>query len=69
MLDMQLSEYLESSSVDRKTFAETLGVHPDTLYKWQRGERLPRREMMRRIADETSGAVTANDFFEMREAS
>ena len=64
---MQLNKYFELSTVDRKQFAENLGVHLDTVYKWERGERLPRREMLRQIFDITGGAVTANDFVGIRE--
>ena len=62
---MRLTEYLELPGIDRQGFAEKLGVHPDTLYKWERGDRRPRKEFMALISEATEGAVSPNDFFDL----
>jgi transcriptional regulator with XRE-family HTH domain len=69
MLHMKLSDYLARPEIDRQAFAKDLGVHPDSLYKWERGDRIPRKAMLAKIAEQTRGAVTPSDFFDFRQAS
>lgn len=59
---MHLRDYLAAKSLTPAAFAAVLDVHHDAVRKWLRGERMPRPAQMRRIAETTRGAVTANDF-------
>jgi transcriptional regulator with XRE-family HTH domain len=45
-----------------ETMAERLGVSVGSLSRIERDEQWPDREFFERMASETSGAVTANDF-------
>lgn len=49
--------------MDRHQFATRIGRSPEAVRRYLNGERTPDRETMRRIAFETNGEVTANDFF------
>jgi len=66
---MKLSAYLAQPDVDRQALAKKLGVHVDSLYKWERGDRTPRRKMLEKISKHTGGAVTPSDFFDFQPAS
>lgn len=66
---MKLSTYLALPHVNRQEFAAALGVHVDSLYKWERGDRTPRRDMLTKIAEQTGGAVRPADFFDQGEAA
>lgn len=66
---MKLSAYLAQPDVNRQKLAKKLGVHVDSLYKWERGDRTPRKEMLAKIAKHTGGAVTPSDFFDFQHAS
>lgn len=59
---MKLTTYLEEQGLSATAFAERLGVSPSTVTRAAKGEILPSRDMLRRIYDETAGAVTPNDF-------
>jgi DNA-binding transcriptional regulator YiaG len=59
---MDLKSYLNQSELDAATFAGRIGVTKEAVRLWLAGDRTPRRLLMRRIAEETKGAVTANDF-------
>lgn len=58
---MTLREFLASTDKSVAEFAKDLGESEHTVRKWVRGERIPRREAMRRIIDFTGGRVTAAD--------
>lgn len=64
---MQLDEWLERKKVEtgltRQDFAEKIGVTPQAITGYCDGSFQPRKAVMRRIREETLGAVTANDFF------
>jgi len=66
---MKLTDYLAQPHVSRQNFARALGVHVDSLYKWERGDRIPRKNMLAKIAEQTGGAVRPADFFEQGEAA
>ena len=69
MCPMKLGNYLAQPHIDRQQFARLLGVHIDSLYKWERGDRIPRKDMLAKIAEHTDGAVTPGDFFDFQKAS
>jgi 3,4-dihydroxy 2-butanone 4-phosphate synthase/GTP cyclohydrolase II len=58
---MDLSGWLERTKTPRSTFARAVGVSPGRITQICEGE-LPSLELAERIARETAGAVTPNDF-------
>lgn len=60
---MDLRSYLTTHKIGIDTFAEAIQVKPASLYRYLAGERLPRRDVMLRIEQETRGFVRPNDFF------
>ena len=62
---MQLSEYMTINGLGASALARKLGVSHSAVIRWRDRVRHPQPAMMRRIAVETGGAVTANDFMEL----
>lgn len=62
-MDMKLSEYLKINGIRIGDFASKIGVTEQAVYKYVRGERLPRPAVMAAISAESGGAVTSNDFY------
>lgn len=60
---MKLNQYLAESKTSPAQFAEQLGVSKETVRRYLKGERIPDRDMMQKIALATACKVTANDFF------
>ena len=60
---MTLAEYLDQEGLSITEFAERIDVTHETVRRYVAGQRLPRRAVMKRIAEATDGAVTANDLF------
>src|SRR5882724_1659742 len=58
---MELSGWLERNKTPRSAFARAVGVSPGRITQICEGE-LPSLELAERIARETAGAVTPNDF-------
>jgi DNA-binding transcriptional regulator YiaG len=65
---MRLTDYFEQGTMTRQEFAAALGVDPVSVYRWERGQRLPVRHFAR-IAEITDNRVTANDFVQPNEAA
>src|SRR5882724_8405401 len=61
MFRMDLSGWLERNKTPRSAFARAVGVSPGRITQICEGE-LPSLELAERIARETAGAVTPNDF-------
>jgi 3,4-dihydroxy 2-butanone 4-phosphate synthase / GTP cyclohydrolase II len=59
---MRLPDYLAERNITHEAFAETLGVHPTTVYRLCSGLSFPKRSTIRQILELTRGRVTANDF-------
>jgi hypothetical protein len=59
---MKLAAYLSLHNCTYSDFALLTGATIFAVGKWARHERLPRPDAMRKIAEVTAGAVTANDF-------
>lgn len=59
---MQLSEYLVDKKIEPAAFAKALRVSKEAVRLWALGERTPRPELMRKIAEATGGQVMPNDF-------
>src|SRR5437764_810079 len=58
---MELSGWLDRTKMPRSAFARAVGVSPGRITQICEGE-LPSLELAERIAKETGGAVTPNDF-------
>lgn len=59
---MNLADWLKSNRVTRVAFAARIGVSPSYVTGLCSGAYWPGREVIKRITQETNGAVTANDF-------
>ena len=60
---MDLRRYLNARDMPIAVFAEMLGVSVQTVHRYLNAERLPRPDVMVRIAEVTGGAVKPNDFY------
>ncbi len=58
----RLEAYLADTRQTQAEFADKVNSTPSTISRICSGKRFPGRELLRRIAQETQGAVTANDF-------
>lgn len=63
---MTLDRYLKLTRTSANDFAWRLGVSSQAVSRYVAG-RVPRPEVMQRIYWLTEGAVTPNDFFELRQ--
>jgi predicted transcriptional regulator len=61
---MNLKTFLDTENIRPATFAESVGVTTQALYRYISGDRLPRRDVMDRIIAATAHRVQPNDFFE-----
>lgn len=60
---MKLNQYLTEKNITPEAFGALIGgVSESGVRKWIYGERVPRPEQMRRIAEVTNGSVEPNDF-------
>lgn len=59
---MQLRIWLQSVDKSPREFAREIGVSRTNVYKYLRGERRPRDDVMRRIYEVTNGLVSPNDW-------
>jgi len=60
---MKLTQYLTDQKISPAQFGELMGgVSESGVRKWMYGERVPRPDQMRKIADLTGGLVEPNDF-------
>jgi transcriptional regulator with XRE-family HTH domain len=60
---MDLRSYLDARDMSIAVFADLLGVSVQTVHRYVNGDRLPRPDVMVRIAEITGGAVKPNDFY------
>jgi DNA-binding transcriptional regulator YiaG len=61
---MKLADYLDQNGLSRAVFAARVGVSAETVRLWLNGDPqpVPQDRFLRRIVQETGGAVTALDF-------
>jgi transcriptional regulator with XRE-family HTH domain len=59
---MRLSEYLNLTGIKRAEFARRIGVTSGWITQLCDGVGWPSRDVAEKIASETSGKVTADDF-------
>lgn len=61
---MNLADWLKQNGKQKRAFAADIGVTPQMISAYLKGDIWPSKERMRLIAEKTNGAVTANDFLE-----
>lgn len=62
-LFMKIQAYMTANKISPKQMADLIGgVTESGVRKWVYGERFPRVDQLKRIAEITSGAVMPNDF-------
>lgn len=61
---MKLSTYFESTGRQKGEFAKAIGVTPQMISAYIKGDIWPSKERMRLITEETGGLVTPNDIFD-----
>ena len=59
---MKLKDYLKVNKITNKTFANILKVSPVSLSRYLSGDRLPEKETLIKIYNQTEGFVSPNDF-------
>lgn len=60
---MKLAEYMTAEKISPEQMASLVGdVSASGVRKWVYGDRVPRPDQLRRIAEVTAGAVMPNDF-------
>lgn len=60
---MLLRQYLDDRQLTYAAFAALIGVSTQAIHRYAVGDRVPRREVMRKISCVTKGLVQPNDFF------
>lgn len=60
---MQLEAFMKDRQMDAAAVAAAVGVSPEAVRKWLRGERIPRPAQMRRIVQMSGGEVRPADFY------
>ena len=63
---MDLTAWMAKSKTPAAELARRCGVHPVTVYKWKAGSIFPRPPQLQALVEATGGAVTANDFAELK---
>ena len=61
---MFLGDYLERNGIKKTRFAEKIGVTHESVRRYVSGKRFPKRDILARIEEATTGAVTYDDFRE-----
>lgn len=59
---MRLADYLTDNKISDATFAGSIGVERQAVFRYRTGERFPEKTILLKIYEATNGAVTANDF-------
>lgn len=62
---MKLSDYMRTAGITEREMAARLGCSIGGIRKWKSGERIPRPEVISRIAEVTHGAVVPSDFYDI----
>lgn len=61
---MKLSDYLAAEKLSHAEFGKRVGVSQVSIHRYSKGLRLPRPEIVARIAKETRGKVTIEDHYQ-----
>lgn len=60
---MKLGDFLTKAGISERQFGAQIGVSQAAVNRYVRGHRIPRRDVIDKIARVTDGAVTVVDFF------
>ena len=66
---MKLLDYLHGQSITYKAFAEQVGTHTTTVFRWAKGDIVPSLVQASKVEKITGGLVTAADFLPDQEAA
>jgi 3,4-dihydroxy 2-butanone 4-phosphate synthase/GTP cyclohydrolase II len=66
---MKLSQWFEQTKRQKRAFANDIGVTPQMISAYCKGDVWPSKETMKAIARETGGAVTPNDWADLSEVA
>lgn len=59
---MKLDDWFKTTKRPKGDFAREIGVTPQMISAYIKGDIWPSKDRMKAIAEKTDGAVTANDF-------
>ncbi|MGC2853931.1 helix-turn-helix domain-containing protein [Novispirillum sp. DQ9] len=62
---MKLADYMKVHGLGPSEMARRLKVSHATVSRYRDGDRVPEPDVMRRIVEETGGAVLPNDFYDL----
>jgi hypothetical protein len=62
---MRLDVYLEKNCIPVEQFADKVGVHRTSIYRFMKGLAFPRPATIRRIRAATNNSVKADDFVDL----
>ena len=60
---MKLADWLKANSLSEAQFAERIGRSKEAVRRYATGARIPDKETMPLIAQQTQGLVQPNDFY------
>ena len=60
---MILKTYLKQNNITVAKFSRDLDVTPQAVFYWMSGDRMPDKESMKKIVEQTNGEVMPNDFY------
>lgn len=66
---MTLDDWLTKHGISNPAFGARIGCTAEAVRKYRNGDRIPDKATMPKIARETEGEVTANDFYALPEAA
>lgn len=66
---MKLRDWRRARGMNVEAVAAMVGVTTGTVYGWEQGRTVPKKNVLKAIVAKTDGAVTANDFHEGQRAA
>lgn len=60
---MKLKEHIEKRGLNFSTYAPLIGVTPQAVSRYASGDRIPEKDVMQAILEDSGGEVTPNDFY------
>lgn len=65
----KLGTWLDAQGITDEEFGKAIKVHPKSVWRYRRGDRIPTWDVMSRIAVATNHEVTANDWMGVKRRS
>jgi hypothetical protein len=66
---MNLRRYIDEKKITPPAFARQIRVSAQAMHRYLDGARIPRPEILARIAEVTDGRVQPNDFFSFAQSN